>query len=92
MRMAILMLWGSGCSSFRNTSLCIQLLAYHGWAVIMCCTARDTMAVLCMAALFGRFTTGRIITVGTRIGIFPRKRRLKGDILSRHILMVTFIY
>jgi hypothetical protein len=55
-------------------------------------TARDTMAVLCMAALFGRFTTGRIITVGTRIGIFPRKRRLKGDILSRHILMVTFIY
>jgi hypothetical protein len=55
------------------------------WMELLSCvvTARDTMAVLCMAALFGRFTMGRIITVGTRIGIFSRKRGLKRDIFIK---------
>ena len=90
MRMAILMLWGSGCSSFRNTSLCIQLLAYHGWAVIMCCTARDTMAVLCMAALFGRLPRTYHSRYANRDS--SRNRGLKGDIFIKTYLMVTFIY
>jgi hypothetical protein len=91
MLMAILMLWGSGCVLSFGT----HLSAFGFWrimdgAAVMCCTPREIPTWRFMhGALLGVYH-GRI-TVGTRIGIFPRKRGLKEDIFIKTYLMVTFI-
>jgi hypothetical protein len=74
MRMAILMLWGSGCVlSFRT-----HLYAFGFWrimdgAVIMYCYRERYHGGFMHGGFIWAFTTGRIIIVGTRIGIFRGK-------------------